>query len=330
MSGCTACKCDLTIQNTGAGCNPLFGVAEKLFLVPLYNSDGVANEIEYGTTLNQAYLDAAINNADPTERWYPLGPFKNIVDVRAEPIFEEFDDLTKAFIQDSPRIFNGEIIGLASNGAGSPKLKGIIEGTRCGAVGILTVDNYGNVYGSNNSDNTAMRPTALDPQSVYATFTKPSLKNKNVQKLMVGFNIARQEKDENLVLIECVDWNGADLLGAQGLIDACGVFSGLSPTTITVQLYIPSVAPNNPPVVKGLVITDFISSNTAATSKIYDSTANADITISSVTERGAPNKGTYDIVIPNTTVGHVLVLDFAKDGYDATCLVDNTVTVPVT
>lgn len=68
--GCIICNCASNgMNNTGYACVPIFYSTKMIMLVPTYKSDGTKNYIASTDTLNQAYFDAKINNADAAQRW---------------------------------------------------------------------------------------------------------------------------------------------------------------------------------------------------------------------------------------------------------------------
>jgi len=71
-----------------------------------------------------------------------------------------------------------------------------------------------------------------------------------------------------------------------------------------------------------------ISSDSDATSKIYNSTQETDVTISTVTED--TDGGTYTFTYTAQNSGDVMVPDAVKNGFDFSYLPTNPFTTPVT
>jgi len=328
MSNCIACDCTLQLQNTGTGCTPLMGITKKPIIVPYYDNEGDVNGIPFSDSLSQAYFTALINDTDDSKRWFPLPEVKNVDDNRGDADYEEFDDHTKAFIQENVRIFMGEVIGNTATGSASPQMKGKIEAARCGDIGVFLVDNFGNLIGSISSDGLSLNPIKIDPQTVYVKLGKANLKNKTVQKLYITWNYAITELDENLRMIACNELGGADLLGLRGLLTVTSILTNLTQDGFSMKLITNFGTPTNPGLVKGLTITDFISSDSGTSSTIYNSTTETDVDIDTVTE--SPD-GTYNFTLDTTqNSGDVMVPDASHNGFDFSALPDNPWTVPVT
>ena len=105
-----ACKCDVGLGNTGLpNCQPIVSVAKKLIVVPTYNDAGSKNGILLTDTLDQAYWDARVNDADASQRWFPLAAMENITHERAESIVETAGSGKLAFIREGVKSFSGEM-----------------------------------------------------------------------------------------------------------------------------------------------------------------------------------------------------------------------------
>src|SRR4030067_246251 len=114
---CVACKCGVSLSDTGFDCTPVQEVTYKLMAVQTFDSTGARNKIPFTATLNQAYFDALINQSDISKRWSPFPAMKNIDDKRGENKTFEFDDQTTEFLAEGARKFVGMISGLAGSGA---------------------------------------------------------------------------------------------------------------------------------------------------------------------------------------------------------------------
>jgi len=283
-------------------------VARKVIFVPIYGSSGSRNGILLSSTLNQAFFDALVNEADKEDRWFPLPSLVNVENTRGENILETFEDNSSVFIQEGSRSFKGWIV------EGPPQLKGKIESARCVDIGVFIIDKNGNLIGSISSDGTILYPIKLDKSSVAAMLIWSS--DTTTQKLELSFNFSVDEKDENLRMITCDELGDADLLSLNGLLDVNSEISSESTTDFSVRLYTDYGTPINPVLVKGLTISDF---------SLFNVTDSLAVTITSVTENP---EGTYDIDFAAQTSGDVLRLTPTKDGFDFTNVINNPITVP--
>lgn len=323
---CTACLCNNTISNTGTACTVVPKVARKLFFIPLVANDGTKNQILFTDTLNQTYLTAKINNPDPSKRWYPAPPFLNVEMVRPDPIFQTFDNQTKFKVQDTVKPFVG-YIAPEVQGATSAQMISSLESITCANVGIFIIDIDNNLRGSLDGSGVALNPIGLNPGSFYAIQVDPT--DKAVNQIKVGFDFLLSEKDSNVRLIPCADWNGADLLNASGLLDVC-IFLADNITSTTVQLKLTTKYgdPINPIGLVGLKATDFVSSLTGSPARVYDATQGGDIVINTVTAQPAPNNNIYNLEFNTVPRGNVLNFLISKTGYDGTCMLSTPIVVP--
>ncbi len=315
---CTACKCNVSLSNTGTGCTPLIKVAKVPIMVPIYANDGTMNGIPFSATINQAYFDALVNNTDPSKRWYPIPEVKDVKDVRAANIMEKFPDLSEVFIMEAIRTFDGIIIGSAGTGAASPQLKGKIEAARCAPVGFYFVDKDGNLIGKISSDGLSLQPIQIQEQSLACMFVKYT--DTTIQKLQLTFDYSTFELDEDLRMISCNEIGDADLLHLRGLLNVCSKATSITHTGFIVELDTEYGTPISPLTDKGLVKADFT---------LYYDTQKTTITITTVTE-STVTPGVYTFVIPSQNSLDSLTLTPSKNGRDYTCVVATKIVIPQT
>lgn len=226
------CVCGTGGGNLGTpSCFPIFDVTKQVILVEFNKADGSVNGIDLSTltsgVLDQAFLDARVKDVDPRLRWYPTPEVKNIEDIRADDITEEFEDGTSVFIQEGPRAFNGVIV------KGDPVLVGNLKKWRCLRIGAYFIDKSGNLIGKQD------RPGFLDPillqdESFSAGLVKGTDTTK--QKARVSFIVSSLEDDANLNMVESSNIT-ANLLGVSGLIDVnATAVTAISTAGFTVQL----------------------------------------------------------------------------------------------
>lgn len=320
---CKICKCGAQLSNLGHECTSPFGVAVLAIFVPTLDSDGVQNGILKTQDLNKTYFDLMVNHTDPTKRWYPTPQFKNVVDTRADAKFWEADDQSVEFVSEAARKFMALITQKSGSGATAPAMKKQIESARCSSgLSVFLISEGRQILCKPSADGLSALPIEIDAQSVYAGFVK-STKQQN-QHLALMFNFAATENDGDLQTIECSEIDGYDILMLTALRNVCYELIETTPTNLKVKLVVKGFGSIiNPYTVDGLVAADFVSSDTDATSKIYDATTDSDLSVTGVTE--SPD-GTYDIAVAST-LGDALVLFAKKTGYDFTCCKDNPISV---
>ena len=311
-------NCNYGFANIGVGCMPLFAVAQKIFFVPTFNSLGVRNKIDTTVAFNQALLDAAVNNSDPSQRWYPSPFLKNASNMRGESLKESFDDSTSVITQQAPRKFSAKIIAEDA----SPQLLGILLTGRPVPMSIFVIDKNGNMHVSRSGPvSTDAYPIRIDNNTIDPVFNPGE--DKTVQKIDLGFDVHVSEQDANLQMISNDEMNGADVINAVGLKDVSPIYSAIatstSPKSLVVQFNTIAGTMKTPVTVKGLVAANFLG-NTNTASRAYDITAAADVTITSVTEgtdvNGKPS-GIYTIVFSATiTAADKVRFKLTLNGFD--------------
>lgn len=304
---CTPRTCSVSIKNMGSDCAPQFMVVKKLIVVKKYDNDGNLNGIPFADTLNKAYFDALVNQADTSKRWYPVPEMKNIENVREESIYQTFNDGSKIFIQSGSRSFVGYVTSLAGLGAATPQMLGKLKSLTSAEIGVYMIDANNNIIGQISEDGTELLPISIDSQSFSANLVLST--DTETQMLLVNFVIDSLVNDEDWRAIECSE-HGTDILALRGLIDVCAEVLDATPTTIKVKLYNEFGTPKNPGVDIGLLLANFT---------LYNNTDAAPVIISSVVE--SP-KGTYLITFPAQTIGDELKLTPSKSGRDYTCVVN--------
>lgn len=321
--GCVTCKCGASISNTGHRCTPLLEVAAMVIAVPTFDSLGVKNSVLLSSTLNQAFFDALVNQVDASKRWNPFPLMKNIEDVRADATFFEFDDNTTEFVHEGARKFTGIIPSLSGKGAVSPEMKKIIESIRCAETSVYIVSVGNQLIGNVSSDGLSLEPIQIDEQSIYANFMKAT--NEQGQHIALQFNFAASAKDENLDMFDCSELGDANLLGLKGLLDISSEVIGVATdTTIKIKLKSNFGTPLTPVVVEGLVAADFISSDSSATSNVFNETDQLDVAVT-VVESPA---GTYELTFASQDSADVIVIKPLKAGFDFTAVEDAPVSIP--
>ena len=293
------CKCDSGLSNTGVpNCVTLQSVTSKFVMVPLEDSTGAKNFIDLTATLNEAFFDALINQADATKRWFPLPLLENVSMEKGDSTFEEAPSGRKVFIKQAKRSFSGELW------EATPQLLSKIQDNRCVEFGIYIIDVNGNLVGSKVGDK--LYPIPVDNQSfdarlMYATDT-------TVQKLMVTFDFYRLFDEGTLWLITPDEVN-YDFNLLEGLLDVEMTKVSALQTELVVDATLMFGTALNPIKVTGLVLADFT---------LLDATTGSPITITGVT--AVSNR--YTLTFASQTASLPVEVKVQKSGYVGELLTD--------
>ena len=300
-----ACKCDVGLGNTGLpNCQPIASVAKKLIVVPTYNDAGTKNGILLSATLDQAYWDAATNNADASERWFPLPSMENLTHERGDSVTEESGSGRLAFIREGVKSLFGEMWKQ------SPAFLGKLKEAKCTDISVFIVDNDGNIIGSCPSEDGYLYPIALDKNSWDAKMVEAT--DSTIQKVSLGFNWSDDAKDEDIRMVTSDEYTG-NVLGLKGLLDIVGVngASSKAAATVTIDLQTIYGSKASPVKIKGLILTDF---------SLFNVTTGLAVVIDSVTEVNGSYTLDYTTGTAGVTIADVLQVTVAKNGYDSTGL----------
>ena len=183
------CSCAANPANTGhPSKQDVISVARKLVFVPLVADDGTRNAIESTETLDQAWLDAKINNPDPSKRWYPVGSFQNVTDERGDPTFETFNDNSRVITVQGLRSFSGMLVNFSS------RYKAKLDTLFCLQVGVFSIDDCGNIAGAISTDGTKLFPVKVANATLEARLVKSS--GPASGKVMLNFDYDQIENDK--------------------------------------------------------------------------------------------------------------------------------------
>lgn len=295
-----ACACNVGFGNTGkANCEPIQDVTAKLIFVRTFADDGTKNAIPVGTVVDDAFIEARINEVDVSKRWYPSRRLVAVEDVRGDNATESIDGVD--YITDKgQRTFVGF----------SPKTDAVYLGKisqgECGQFSVFIVDKSNRIIGEESEDGLNLYPVAIEEGTYYTRLVKTT--QSTVQKTEIGFTFSILSNDEDLRLTQAT----GDLLGSTGLLDVNATNSGESTVGFVSALaldygYFGSEIP-----VVGWVLADF---------ELYNVTQDVAVVITSVTE--TPD-GTYTFVIPAQTAADELTLKGVKTGFELT----STIQIP--
>jgi len=296
-----ACNCEnLTLGNTGVGCDYVMGDTVALHFVSTFDGDGNLNKISTSAAFDKTFWDTQTNHIDPKKRLYPLQGIKNVEDVRGEPTLETFTDGTAQFMEQGVRGFKCIIP------KGGTTLLRKLAKYGCTDISVFMTDSKGNFIGK-RIDAGYIYPVRIDENTYYALLQKEVV-GTSLQNIMINFQFEKNEQDEDLIYVPKTSIvYPTNLL--RGLLDVTATFSGISQTGVTITLvtdYLNSA-------VEGLVISDFYSSVGGTASRLYNVTDAAAVTISTFAES---SPGVYDLTFTSQTITDDMRAVPVKNGYD--------------
>jgi hypothetical protein len=276
----------------------LIGAARKLILVSKYSNAGNLNKVTLPATLNQAYFDALINNADRSLRWYPLPKFVNVQIPKAESVFETFEDGSKKFVHEGVRSMTALFPGVG------PQYLSVLKSGRCSEMAAYIIDKNGALVGLTNDEEGVLYPFSINQGTMdailqWATDT-------------TGTNIAFQMefdvdmKDEEISLIANNQLVSVNLLNLVGLYDAKVSYTSTGQTAMVIKLYAKYGNAGQLTPIQGLLAADFA---------LYNVTTSAAVTVATAVE-STTVPGTYTLTYTSQTIGNVIRLTPTKSKID--------------
>jgi len=303
------CSCTSQYKNSGqpSCAGALIQAARKIILVPRYKNDGTANKITVPATLNQAYFDALINNADRSARWYPLPNFVNVEMAKAESTYEPFNDGTKKLIHEGVRTFKGLLPAI------QPQYLSVLKSGNCTDMAAYIVDKSGKLVGYSNGEENVLYPFPLNANTMNAVYMWAT--DSTGSNIDFSFEFDVDMKDEYIAQISANDLTSVNLLDLDGLYNAVKSQTSTGQTSMVFKLYTEYGTVATPIAIEGLVAGDFA---------LYNVTDSAAVTVLTCTESPA---GTYTLTYASQTVADVIRITPSTTGIDFTNVIAATATV---
>lgn len=292
--------CGCNISNLGySSCGEVFGLTKKIIFVRTFDDDGNRNKISrtdfVGGELPEAFIDAKLNETTD-KRWYPLGDFNQVTEVKADDTLFT-DDFGASYLITKGAISYEGFIESAPN-----SLESKVNTFNCGEYSAFFVDTSFNLTGIETEDD-CLLPVPIAQGTLRADWIKISIPNGNVNRLRVNFTMDSSVTFGSMNAIEQT-CNGYDLSGIIGLFDATSSLTVNSDTELKVDVDTDGGTYCTPQKLEGLVLADFaITNDTLATT----------VTPSSVVEAPA---GCYTITIPAQVAGELGTLTITKAGFE--------------
>lgn len=294
------CACADGNNNTGiSSCPTLMDVTKGLIVVERVANDGTDNAIPAGTVLDAAFFEGKLNETDPSKRYYPVMNLEDVINSRADSVFQTTSGGSNKFLREGPRTFEAGIIGA------SPKVKGFLDSWSCNKLMVFVVDFSRNMWGIENATKTALEGMPIDGNTNDPKFLFASDAVKNTA--MIGFEFDELMRDENIGYFASGDITGVDILKLNGLLDVNTLVSAITTTTFTLNLTenFGPISAKNP--IEGFIITDFTYVEVLPTP--------GPIVITSVTADPLI-PGNYDFVVPSAASTESFLLTASKTGFD--------------
>jgi hypothetical protein len=300
--------------------------AAKLIFVPTFAADGTRNKISNSAIFTQVTMQALIDQADATKRWYPTPLIENISGERAASNFETGSTGRRYKAKKGVRTFAFEVMNEYGMGQAA------YEQFACTEMSFFIVDSNGALIGLDAStDDTYRYPMRISKDSMDVILGMP-MPDKSV-KIAISFEFDAREQDSLIRMMEFVPTvMTADVLNAEGLNAVYSTMITNTTTAAVVDLY----AIHNGGVLKkvpitGLLVADFYDVRGGASSKAYNVTDSSAIALTSVTE-SSTIPGRYTIVWGAQTSGTIASADVmrltpVKTQLDFTAVVSNTMAV---
>lgn len=288
--------CTQSIMNTGEGdCRVLIAKAKAVMLVPMVDSTGATPSLDPSTDiLNDAFVVAKINEANPVDRWYPVNNIRVATDERGDDEYFTYPDGTREFLRKGARTVT------LTRGSGTPQMVKKLNSWASYDGGFYIVDENGQLRGLINPTG-MLEPFPFEDN----TFNAKLVVGNDTQKfstIMLTFDYSNLVDDGDFGVFQTD--SDVNLLRKEGLYDL-NVTKGAS-TTTTLALTIDNGAGyvNNRVPQEGLLLADFTA---------YNVTTAASVTITGVTEATA---GNYVLTFAAQTLADVMRITIAKTGIE--------------
>jgi hypothetical protein len=308
------CTCGTGGKNTGVpSCVPTIERVAMMIMMQTFADDGSRNSIKKSDFVNgvlpDAFIQAKINEVDPSKRWYVTPKINSVTDVRAEPVTFDVDGIS-IFVSQGNRTFLGSFYSKF----GTPQFAGVLNSFQCITISYYEISEEGAIVGIDNGDE--MLPIDIEDGTLYSGVVKGTKTDPN--SVTLTFVVQELVRDENLIQISSANIGGNMLL-KKGLIDGTGSALALPAiTTTTARLdlnYTYGEFPNKLPF-KGLVVADLSPDNGTTTSAVYNNSTSSNVVVTSLVPVPGED-GVYDmtLAVAQSSTNEISV-DLFKAGFD--------------
>jgi len=271
------CDCTSGKQNTQPNsCPDIKKILKRIIIVPKFNAAGTVNEIANVAGITKTALQAKFDANDIDDRWFPLPEFLNVENVRSETIFQEFNDKSKAKIDEGKRSFTGFVIN--QGGLFLEKLKS--WACQQDGFGIYGIDKDSNFhYKTDKATKLKVQPMEIDPTSWECVEVDATDTTVGMIKVTFDFKLSMYDEYRRAIAYEDLDFDGLDTADVYALYTVNGTASSILKTGFTLTLVTDYGLP-----VKNLLITDFFTAHGGTHSNHWNVTDLAAVPILSFSE----------------------------------------------
>lgn len=308
MSGCI---CNRGAKSTGRPkCVTVRGITRQLALGDWKNDSGNINSFPQGTTIDQTYVEALLNNSNKTERLYILPKVKRVTHDRAEEVTEDVGGgILKNTGEQGVRLHTYEILGKDA----TEEMLAAIKSFQCGTIGFHEFTHTGQITGTNTGDGDLKRTKIEDDTlKVRIMYSQEGV----IQKIMISFMVDESEIDEeqDYILADSIDYHVRYWYDSQPQQVEIIEVESTSLTEIKVKLVWARLRYENDGI-EDFVANDFNAGGGAATIKNLTQSTDPSVT---VTESNLPDEqGVYTLTFAAQNDQDLVEVGIIKDGYDA-------------
>ena len=319
-----SCNCKSGASNTGVPfCVDLYQRTKRPIFQSIYDSTGVKNSIKdsdfVGGVLPKTYIDAMINHADPSKRWFVMPEVKNVTWTQSDPNTEDIDGI--AYI-----VSDGNITGsfdFVSKNA-SDKFYGILESFKCGTFGMIPVTTGGELVGIEGVDQLYPQPLEQGTMSL----TKAINSKTTVNRITVNFMYQEDFPVGDINYIGASSIEAGALDSINGLQDiVLEEMAGSTGDDLKFSAKLVYGAFSNKLPVEGLLVTEMSIDSGATFSQVFNETTGLPVAVTTLVESTIDGEeGEYVATVGATiTSAQVVRVDFFKTGYATESI---TITIP--
>ncbi len=301
------CCTDLYKTISSINCRTLMAVEKFEIWVPEFDSSGVANKISKADAKLLASWVAKINASGNSNKFYPLPFMDNIVDERADDVFESLDSGANINVKQGDRDFTGFFIQ-------EPNciLSEVEAWQSAGTWGKYVIDKDGNIlYKYCSTDPLYIFPIMVDDKSLSAQLIKPTYSTSMKHKVSYRYRQTEQDGDIRVLAAKDLDFDPLTSATFKGLVNVMASYNSISTTGFKATLTDCFDCP-----ITGLIASDFSITDSAGSAVVITSVAEAGVT------------GVYTFVIPTQSSAEVLTLIGSKTGLNFQNVKAKTILIP--
>jgi hypothetical protein len=287
---------------------PMVGRDKFAVFFDYTDSNGDYNGIPAGTVLTQAWLEAKLNNVDPTVRWYIAPEMFNIAAPAPEAETVDRDGIPVPTGEETKQPITYE----HSKEEANPALKAFYDSIKCRDLGVIFITKSGQLNGMNDGtgDLIGIHIQLGTLSAQYAAPVKGQL-----QTMMVSYLVDELENDANRDFIgsESISYATKNWFASQPLEVIPLHVSNSGTITFTLDGLYGGVDRKKP--IEGFVSADFSIDDGVTTSEAYNQTTASTVTFTVAESGTIPGQyvGTLGTI---ASPGDIIQIGIFKSGYN--------------